>query len=71
MEFACPPGACIGILWVHFLPQSKDIQVRLICDTKLAVGVNGCLSLCVNVVIRLVTFRMSPACQLGLAKAPL
>lgn len=37
------------------LPQSKDIQVRLIGDSKLPIGVivsvTGCLSLCVSPVI--------------------
>lgn len=29
-----------------FLPQSKDVRVRLIGDSKLIVGMNGCVSLC-------------------------
>ena len=33
---------------LQVLPQSKDMQVRLIVDPKLPVGVNGCLSLCVS-----------------------
>lgn len=31
-----------------FLPQSKDMLLRLIDGSKLGVGVNGCLSLCVR-----------------------
>lgn len=31
--------------------QSKDMQVRLIGDSKLAVGVNGCLSSCISPVM--------------------
>ncbi len=38
-----------------FLPQTEDMQVRLIHDSKLPVGVNvsmnGCLSLCVSLVM--------------------
>lgn len=29
-----------------FLLQSKDVRVRLIGDSKLIVGINGCVSLC-------------------------
>ncbi len=39
-------------LLVGFLPQSKDVQVRLLGDFKLPLGVNvslnGCLSICVS-----------------------
>ena len=41
VECACCPGVCLGLLWeLSFLPQSKDVQieVRLIGDSKLAVG---------------------------------
>jgi len=38
--------------WDFFPPQSKDMQVRLIGDSKLPIGVkasmNGCLSLSVS-----------------------
>lgn len=43
----------LWVLWVLWLPppQSKDMQVRLIGDSKLAVGVNGCLSSCISPVM--------------------
>merc|ERR1712035_185044 len=44
-----------------FLPQSKDMHVRLIGDSKLSVGVNvrvnGCSSLCVGPAIN---WRLRP-----------
>ncbi len=43
-----PAGVFSG--YSGFLPQSTDMQVRLICDSKLPVGVSvsGCLSLYVG-----------------------
>ncbi len=50
-------GMLGGMVWVQtwvysgcsgFLPQSKDMQVRLSRDSKLLVGVNGCLFLRVS-----------------------
>lgn len=59
-----------------FLPQSKDVQVRLTAHSKLPVGVkvsvNGCLSLRVGPVIdwRPVQFRpQCPQCQLGIVSS--
>lgn len=48
VPFTCFPQACVGSVWVSgFLPQSEEIhEVRLISDSKLAIGVNCYLSLC-------------------------
>lgn len=35
-----------------FLSQSKDMQLRLTGHSKLPVGINGCLSVCVNPAIK-------------------
>ncbi len=46
VEFACSPRVCVGSLWVSgFLPQSKDMQVRLTGDSELPIGVNVSMSL--------------------------
>lgn len=49
VEFACPPCVCLGSLQALQLspPQSTDMHVRMIGNSKLATGVsaNGCLSL--------------------------
>lgn len=51
MEVACPPTVGSS-RYSCFLPQSRDIKVGLIGDSKLPVGVNvsvnGCLPLCVS-----------------------
>ena len=52
VEFACSPCVCVGSLsgFSGFLPQSKNMHVRSIGDSKLSLGVNvsvnGCVSLC-------------------------
>lgn len=51
VELTCSPRTCMGSLQVPcFLSQAKDMQVRLIDDAKLSVGVtarvNGCQSVC-------------------------
>lgn len=39
---------CFPCVYLSFLPQSKDMCVRLNGDSTLAVGVNNCLSVCVR-----------------------
>lgn len=53
-QFACFPHACMGSLWVVWLPPTipRRAQVGFIGYTKLSVGVNvsmnSSLSLCVS-----------------------
>ncbi len=73
VEFACSPRWWVFSGYSSFLPQSKDMQVRLTGDSKFPVGVNmsvsGCLSLYVGPMtdlrpVQSVPHR-SPQCQLG------
>lgn len=45
VEFACSPRACMSSF--GFLPQTKNMQVRLIGDSKLPIGVNVSVNGCV------------------------
>ena len=50
VAFACSPCACVGSLWVLWLPPPKNMHFRLIGVSKLSLGasvsVHGCLSEC-------------------------
>ena len=45
VEFLSVPVRPLSLYSGNFLPQTKNMQDKLIGDCKLAVGVNGCLSL--------------------------
>lgn len=50
MQFAWSPCACMGSLQVpDILPQSKDMHVELLSDSRLALGLNKPGWLCVSV----------------------
>lgn len=42
------PYACVVFLQIFQLPPTVHMHARLICDSKLSVGINGCLSLCTS-----------------------
>lgn len=68
VEFGCSPCVCVSFFrYSCFLQQSKDVHIRLTVDSKVAVGVNGSLSLCVRLVICTVYGSSHP----GICSSPL
>ena len=51
MEFACSPCVCVGgFLWVLQLPPMSEDMLRLFDNSKLSVGVNTSVTVCLYIV---------------------